>query len=76
LQLYISFKKYQTYFLHFNANKYEKALKKMANSKTRTLSNISKSAWILEIKTDHVRGKTGLILAQYYSTKTNLRTQN
>jgi len=29
----------------------------MANSKTRTLPNISKSAWIVGIKTDHVRGK-------------------
>jgi len=51
-------------------------LKKMANSKTRTLSNISKPAWIPGIKTDRVRGKTELTVAQYYSANTNLQTQN
>jgi hypothetical protein len=50
LQLYISFKTSKHVFLHFNAIKYAKPLEKMANGKTPTLPNISKTARILEIK--------------------------
>jgi len=52
--------------------------KKMANSKARTLPNISKSAWILGTKTEHVWGENGtygspILFHKYKFTNSKLK---